>query len=55
VNLVAGGTAGASTQLIVYPLDFARTRLANQVKMHRANQFNGLTDCIKKTVKTDGF
>lgn len=55
MNLVAGGTAGASTQLIVYPLDFARTRLANQVKMQKGNQFNGLTDCIKKTIKTDGL
>jgi solute carrier family 25 (mitochondrial adenine nucleotide translocator), member 4/5/6/31 len=28
VNLASGGLAGAGSLLIVYPLDFARTRLA---------------------------
>ena len=28
-NLAAGGAAGATSLLIVYPLDFARTRLGN--------------------------
>lgn len=30
-NLASGGLAGASSLLIVYPLDFARTRLATDV------------------------
>lgn len=57
LNLAAGGAAGAATQTIVYPLDYARTRLANQVKQKNINtkiQFNGLVDCLKKTYKTDG-
>ena len=47
-NTISGGAAGASTQLIVYPLDYARTRLVNQVQQ----QFNGLTDCLLKTCKS---
>merc|ERR1712086_1036314 len=31
VNMASGGLAGASSLLIVYPLDFARTRLAADV------------------------
>jgi solute carrier family 25 (adenine nucleotide translocator) protein 4/5/6/31 len=44
--------------VIVYPLDYARTRLANQVTLkNRKDQvvFNGLVDCLKKTYKTDGI
>ncbi len=55
VNLGAGGAAGASTQLVVYPLDYARTRLANQVKKGSSLHFNGLTDCLIKTYKADGI
>lgn len=57
MNIAAGGAAGAATQTIVYPLDYARTRLANQVKQKNINtkiQFSGLIDCLKKTYKTDG-
>ena len=32
VNLASGGMAGAGSLLIVYPLDFARTRLAAGVR-----------------------
>jgi solute carrier family 25 (adenine nucleotide translocator) protein 4/5/6/31 len=54
-NLAAGGTAGAFTQMIVYPLDFARTRLANQAKSGKNGEYAGLMDCIKKTHRSDGF
>jgi solute carrier family 25 (adenine nucleotide translocator) protein 4/5/6/31 len=30
-NLASGGAAGASSLLFVYPLDFARTRLAADI------------------------
>jgi solute carrier family 25 (adenine nucleotide translocator) protein 4/5/6/31 len=57
-NLVSGGAAGASTQLLVYPLDYTRTRLANQIA-NKSNSnsgihFNGLIDCIGKTYRSDG-
>merc|ERR1711934_897754 len=54
VNMASGGLAGAGSLCIVYPLDYARTRLASDVGSGRA-QFNGLFDCIKKTVSAGGI
>lgn len=55
-NLAAGGAAGASSLLFVYPLDFARTRLGADVgKSKEERQFDGLIDCIKKIYKSDGI
>jgi len=55
-NLAAGGAAGASSLLFVYPLDFARTRLGADVgKSKEERQFNGLFDCIGKIYKSDGL
>lgn len=56
-NLASGGAAGATSLLFVYPLDFARTRLASDVKNAKkggARQFNGLNDCLTKIYKSDG-
>jgi len=54
-NLLSGGAAGAASLFFVYPLDFARTRLAADVgKGAGERQFQGLADCLKKIVKTDG-
>lgn len=54
-NLLAGAAAGGSTQMLVYPLDYARTRLANQVKSGKTGEYQGLMDCIKKTYRSDGL
>jgi len=48
VNVASGGLAGAGSLTIVYPLDYARTRLASDVGSGKA-QFNGLMDCLSKT------
>merc|ERR1711904_722479 len=48
INMASGGLAGAGSLCIVYPLDYARTRLASDVGSGKA-QFNGLTDCLVKT------
>lgn len=54
-NLGSGGAAGATSLCFVYPLDYARTRLGADVGKGTADrQYNGLVDCIKKTLKTDG-
>jgi len=54
-NLASGGAAGATSLCFVYPLDYARTRLGADVGKGTADrQYNGLVDCIKKTVKSDG-
>jgi len=52
INMASGGLAGAGSLLVVYPLDFARTRLASDVGKTR--QFNGLLDCLKKTAQAGG-
>merc|ERR1712224_1183989 len=53
VNLASGGLAGAGSLTIVYPLDYARTRLASDVGSGKRT-FNGLSDCIIKTAKGPG-
>jgi len=54
INMASGGLAGAGSLCIVYPLDYARTRLASDVGGGKA-QFSGLADCIKKTVASGGI
>lgn len=53
INVMAGGLAGAGSLMIVYPLDYARTRLASDVGTGK-QQFSGLLDCLKKTVAASG-
>jgi len=54
-NIAAGSAAGASSLCFVYPLDFARTRLAADVGKDKTNrQFTGLLHCISSIMKTDG-
>jgi len=48
VQLASGGLAGAGSLCIVYPLDYARTRLASDVGKGQRD-FKGLGDCLKKT------
>jgi len=50
VNLASGGLAGAGSLCFVYPLDYARTRLASDVGSGKRT-FNGLGDCLMKTMK----
>lgn len=54
-NLASGGAAGATSLCFVYPLDFARTRLAADVGKGSAREFNGLGGCLSKTFKADGI
>eukprot|EP00501_MAST-03F_sp_TOSAG23-6_P002386 GSMAST32.ASY1.ANO1.2492.1 assembled CDS len=45
---------GATSLAVVYPLDFARTRLAVDVGTGADREFNGLIDTITKTAKKSG-
>jgi solute carrier family 25 (adenine nucleotide translocator) protein 4/5/6/31 len=47
-NMASGGLAGAGSLCIVYPLDYARTRLASDVGTGKRD-FKGLGDCLVKT------
>jgi len=53
-NCLSGGAAGATSLTVVYPLDFARTRLAADVGSGGAREFSGLLDCLAKVAKSDG-
>lgn len=57
-NLASGGAAGATSLTFVYSLDYARTRLANDIQSagkNKTRQFNGLIDVYRKTLATDGI
>merc|ERR1712176_685855 len=53
INMASGGLAAAGSLTIVYPLDYARTRLASDVGSGKKT-FSGLGDCIKKTMAGPG-
>lgn len=53
-QLASAGIGAAGSLTICYPLDFARTRLASDVGGGKKT-FNGIGDCIKKTVAASGF
>ncbi|KAL6077206.1 ADP/ATP translocase [Balamuthia mandrillaris] len=50
VQMASGGLAGAGSLCIVYPLDYARTRLASDVGTGKRD-FKGLGDCLVKTAR----
>jgi len=55
-NLASGGAAGATSLCFVYPLDFARTRLAADIgKAGAAREFSGLGNCLSSIFKSDGL
>jgi len=54
-NLASGGAAGATSLCFVYPLDFARTRLAADVGKGDAREFTGLGNCLTTIFKKDGI
>lgn len=57
-NMASGGLAGATSLCVVYSLDYVRTRLANDTKSAKKGgerQYNGMIDCYRKTLKSDGI
>ena len=58
-NIASGGVAGALSLCFVYSLDYARIRLATDVKSTKKGngerKFNGLVDVYRKTLATDGI
>ncbi|XP_057798439.1 ADP,ATP carrier protein-like isoform X2 [Salvia miltiorrhiza] len=53
-NLAAGFYAGGLSHLIVYPVEYARTRLALDVNKGGERQFKGVVDVWKKTLASHG-
>jgi len=54
-NMASGGLAGATSLAFVYPLDFARTRMAVDIGTGANRQFTGLGQCIRSIYKSDGI
>jgi solute carrier family 25 (adenine nucleotide translocator) protein 4/5/6/31 len=54
-NMASGGAAGATSLCVVYPLDFARTRLAADVGSGKEREFTGLVDCLNKSFQKGGI
>ncbi|KAG0465105.1 hypothetical protein HPP92_019269 [Vanilla planifolia] len=57
-NVASGSAAGAITSLLLYHLDYARTRLGTDAIDHQTSsqrQFKGLLDVYRKTLYSDGF
>jgi len=50
-RLLAGGLAGVTSQITVYPLEVLRSRLA----VSGPSVYQGVVDCFQKTVQKDGF
>lgn len=56
--MASGSAAGATTSLLLYHLDYARTRLATDSLECRATdqrQFKGVVDVYRKTLSIDGI
>jgi solute carrier family 25 (adenine nucleotide translocator) protein 4/5/6/31 len=54
-SLASGGAAGAASLSFVYPLDFARTRLAADIGSGKQREFNGLVSCVGGIAKKEGI
>ena len=58
-NVASGGVAGTLSLSFVYSLDYARTRLANDVKSAKnggdGRKYSGLVDVYRKTFASDGI
>lgn len=52
-NIFSGGIAGALSIGITYPLEYVRVRLINN--NIEKKQFDGIIDCLTKTVQKDGM
>lgn len=53
--LMAGGMAGITSLVVIYPLDFIRTRLAvDFAKKGDKREFDGILDCMRKIYRSDG-
>ena len=53
-GLAVGNFADLATCVVVYPLDYAQTHLANDIKTNNKieeRQFKGLIDVYKKTIR----
>ena len=49
--LISGASAGISSQILIYPLEITKTRLA----IAKSKVYHGIFDCMRKIIKFEGF
>ncbi len=54
-SMAAGGATGAVSLALLYPWDFARTRVGVDISSGPNRKFRGGIDCLRQTIKSDGF
>ena len=55
-NIVSGGLAGSIAAMILYPLDYGRTRISVDIGRNpNERQFRGFFHCMKTTFLHDGL
>jgi solute carrier family 25 (mitochondrial adenine nucleotide translocator), member 4/5/6/31 len=53
VNMLSATVGASLSMAIIYPLDFARTRLATDLGDGKKT-YNGISDCLMKTYRANG-
>ncbi|XP_018578317.2 tricarboxylate transport protein, mitochondrial-like, partial [Anoplophora glabripennis] len=53
-GIIAGGITGGIEICITFPTEYVKTQLQLDEKGGQ-KQYNGIADCVKKTVKSHGF
>jgi len=54
-NIASGASAGFLSMLVIYPIDFAHTRFANDILKDKTREFNGYMDLYRKILQKDGI
>ena len=54
-NIIAGGMAGSSGMIFVFPLELVRTRLGVDIGKGSNKQYNGIVDCFGKIYIQNGI
>ena len=56
-KILAGGSAGVLSAMIVYPIDHAKTQLQSDILSKNSTQrrYSGLRDCLRKIYAKDGL
>lgn len=58
MNCSSGGITGGIEICITFPTEFVKTQLQldeGSSRRGEARQYNGVIDCVKKTVRSKGF
>jgi len=53
-GIIAGGITGGIEICITFPTEYVKTQLQLDEKTGKTKQYNGIVDCVKKTVKGHG-